>query len=78
MTAESTIQQLSSTANLSSAFAFIQGKQKYQVNYSVQVFSGYAQSESVMSTGRAKPGSRPGTDQLFPVSDRVTVTILLK
>ena len=28
-----------------------------------------------MSTGRAKPGSRPGTDQLFRVSDRVRVTI---
>ena len=30
-----------------------------------------------MSAGRAKPGSRPGTDRLFPVSDRARVTILI-
>ena len=34
--------------------------------------------ESEMSAGRAKPESRPGTDRLFPVSDRARVTILRK
>ena len=33
---------------------------------------------AVMSAGRAKLGSRLGTDRLFPVSDRVQVTILRK
>ena len=33
---------------------------------------------TVMSAGRAKLGSRLGTNQLFPVSDRVQVTILRK
>ena len=32
--------------------------------------------EPVMSTGRAKPVSRPETDRLFGISDRVRVTIL--
>ena len=31
---------------------------------------------TVMSAGRAKPGSRPGADWLFPVSDRVRIAIL--
>jgi len=31
-----------------------------------------------MSAGRAKPESQLGTDRLFPVLDRVRVTILLK
>ena len=39
-----------------------------QINY-------HLESGAVMSAGRAKPGSRPGTDRLFPVSDRVQVAI---
>ena len=31
----------------------------------------------VMSDGRATPGSRPGTDRLFCVSDRVRVIIVV-
>ena len=33
---------------------------------------------TVISAGRAKPVSRPETDRLFGISDRVQVTILLK
>ena len=32
--------------------------------------------QTEMSAGRAKPGSRLGTDRLFRISDRVRVTIL--
>ena len=34
-------------------------------------------SDSETSAGRAKPESRPGTDRLFRVSDRVRVTTIV-
>ena len=30
-----------------------------------------------MSAGRAKPGSQPGTDRLFHISDQVPVTTIV-
>ena len=42
-----------------------------------QLFQASSAQEAEMSADRAKPGSRPGTDWLFGISDRVQVTTIV-